>query len=480
MRFRQLEASDEGEAYRLWPEDREDMWTIYNLIETGDRVRASSFRKVAKGLAGTSTDRVRVNLTIKVAHVSFDADVGFVRVSGKTDEENEYVRKGAFHTLDLEPNMELDIQKPAWDAEHERRIREAADVSGKAEIVAVVMDVGLANVCLVTQRMTLVRAKIERSVPRKRGGVASGEAERNKFFADALAALLRHGSLATVKAVVIASPGFVREEFYRYMLAELDRRGASDASLKPLASAKASNKIILAHAPSGHAHALQAAFADPAVAARLSDTKAAAEVVALAALMRALHVGPGADSSSGASAAGGPGSASSEAGEKAFYGYRHVRHAADVSAVEQLLISDALFRSANAEARKAFVALAQDVEKDGGSVLVFSAMHPSGEQLAQLSGVACLCRFPVAGADEASAHYAALARDLHRATAAHGSGFSSAAAATPGGAAGTGGSAASGGAGGAADGLPITEATSAARMWDSDASSDSDASYKKV
>lgn len=41
-----------------------------------------------------------------------------------------------------------------------------------AEIAAVVMQEGLANICLVTSSMTIVRAKIEVAIPRKRKGHA--------------------------------------------------------------------------------------------------------------------------------------------------------------------------------------------------------------------------------------------------------------------------------------------------------------------
>lgn len=61
---------------------------------------------------------------------------------------------------------------------------------------------------------------------------------------------------------------------------------------------------------------------DPAVLARLSDTKAASEVKALEQFYQILQTEPA----------------------KAFYGKNHVIRAADAQAVETLLISDNLFR----------------------------------------------------------------------------------------------------------------------------------------
>jgi len=49
----------------------------------------------------------------------------------------------------------------------------ACDPMQHADLGAVVMQEGLANVCLVTSCMTLVRAKIETNIPRKRKGQCS-------------------------------------------------------------------------------------------------------------------------------------------------------------------------------------------------------------------------------------------------------------------------------------------------------------------
>jgi len=49
----------------------------------------------------------------------------------------------------------------------------ACDPTQHADLGAIVMQEGLANVCLVTSSMTLVRAKIETNIPRKRKGQCS-------------------------------------------------------------------------------------------------------------------------------------------------------------------------------------------------------------------------------------------------------------------------------------------------------------------
>lgn len=47
---------------------------------------------------------------------------------------------------------------------------QACDATQKADVAAVVMQEGLANVVLVTPAMTMLRAKVEVTIPRKRRG----------------------------------------------------------------------------------------------------------------------------------------------------------------------------------------------------------------------------------------------------------------------------------------------------------------------
>lgn len=80
---------------------------------------------------------------------------------------------GSYHTLDLEIQRNVTIIKDEWDSIALERIRDACDVSKKAEVGAVVLQEGLANVCLLTEHMTILRQRIETSIPRKDKGSSS-------------------------------------------------------------------------------------------------------------------------------------------------------------------------------------------------------------------------------------------------------------------------------------------------------------------
>ena len=108
-----------------------------------------------------------MTLKIQVEKIEFDAEKCALRLNGRNVEENEFVKMGQYHTIDLEAGRPFKIEKLCWDSIFLERLEDACDPSKKAELVALVMQEGLAHLCLVTSSMTLTRAKIEKRIPKK-------------------------------------------------------------------------------------------------------------------------------------------------------------------------------------------------------------------------------------------------------------------------------------------------------------------------
>ena len=118
---------------------------------------------------------------------------------------------GGYHTIDLELNKQFSLEKEEWDVISLDRIKESCDIANKADTAAIVMEEGLAHVCLLTDTMTLVRQKIEKNVPKKgRGTTRLHDTGVLKFFDQVYQALVMHVDFLLVKAIIIASPGFVK------------------------------------------------------------------------------------------------------------------------------------------------------------------------------------------------------------------------------------------------------------------------------
>ena len=417
----QVISNKDGEGYVcLRAEEGEDMWHAYNLIMVGDLIKTVTMRKVIQeGNTGSiSSKKVKINLKIDVKKVDFDPQECTIRISGQNKEENKYVKIGQYHTLELALHRNFTLHKLCWDTVFLERLTEATDIKQQADLAAVIMQQGqqaMARVCLVTGHMTVVRAKIEQSIPRKRSGRSGHGKAVERFYENILQSILRHVQFAPhdhhnnnntpqkgnssrgqkkpksgskmsmkshssggydgdqkkkssgkVKCLVIASPGYTRNEFYNWLLAQCSKR-----DLKEISEHK--SQIILAHSSSGHKHALNEVFMDEAIQQKISETKAASEVKMLKKFFHTLSEDPA----------------------RAYYSYPHCLRACELGAIEVLLVSDSLFRSCKLEERKKYVALVENTRDAGGIVKIFSAQHLSGQQLEQVSGVAAILRYPV-------------------------------------------------------------------------------------
>uniref|UniRef100_A0A915J3R7 ERF1 domain-containing protein n=1 Tax=Romanomermis culicivorax TaxID=13658 RepID=A0A915J3R7_ROMCU len=309
----------------LIPEDAEDMWHCYNLIQEGDLLRSSTIRKVTteSSTGSTTSQRVHTVLKIAVESVNYDTHSGTLHVKGRNTEENPHVKMGAYHTLDLELNRKFTLNKTCWDSIYIERVDMACDP-------------GL-----------------------------------NRFFDNIIQAIVRHIDFDIVKCVLIASPGFLKEQFFDYLMQQASKDGN-----KILLDNRP--KFLLVHSSSGFKHALKEVLADPQVASKLSDTKASNEVKTLETFFETLQNEPG----------------------RAYYGFAHVNRAKEAQAIESLLVTDSLFRSKDLDQRKKYVNLVEEVKEQGGLVKLFSSLHVSGEQLQQLCGVAAILRFPMPEIEE--------------------------------------------------------------------------------
>ncbi|KAF4727714.1 Autophagy- protein 9A [Perkinsus olseni] len=116
---------------------------------------------------------------------------------------------------------------------------------------------------------------------------------------------------------------------------------------------------------------------DETVKSQVADTKAMSNVAALDRFYTMLKNDP----------------------ERAVYGPGPVTKAAEMGAIDELLITDGLFRSSSVGVRKRYVALVEEVQATS-NVFIFSTQHVSGEQLQNLAGIAATLKFPCPDLDD--------------------------------------------------------------------------------
>lgn len=350
---------------------------LYNIIRVGDDVTASTYRKVTIGNSA-NVEKIRLTLCISVESIDYDGDGQEIRLRGRNRTETEHVKLGAYHTLEIAPSRSLTVRKhEPWDKISLEKLAEALDPAASADLGVVMITEGYAIVCLVRANCTIIKARVETSLPKKKGAAAMTGYEKSiaTFYNRVYSAVAQHVDWDKVKCLVIAGPGFAKESLLSFINEESVKR-QQEAGSKALMLNR--SKIVVASASTAYKHSIKEVLSSPEVAPRIKDTKAVQEARAMEAFLTMLGSEPA----------------------RAMYGPGHVNAAHELGAIDTLLISDSLFRTSDPRIRLKYEKLVDDVRTGGGTAFVLSSGHGSGVQLEQLSGLAAILRFPLPELEE--------------------------------------------------------------------------------
>ncbi|KAF6812447.1 translation factor pelota [Colletotrichum sojae] len=366
------------DAVTLMPEDSEDMWHAYNLISPGDLVMAHAVRKVVQETKTGSTisERVHTVLAIQVKSTFFDPLVGQLQVSGVVKSENAYVSLGQYHTIDLEIARHFTISKPdGWDSVAKDTLNESLSDDKDGAMAAIVMQEGIANICLISQFRTVVKQRIESIIPKKRSAASETSQGMKRFFDKTLTALLRTVNFDQPRPLLLASPGFVAADFRQYISDE--GRDKSDKKLMAIAK-----EAIVIHTNSGHVHSLNEVLKSPEMGNKLKDFKFTKETKLMDQFFDRLRLEDG----------------------RAWYGASAVSKAVNEGAIGPgggvLIMNNSLFRSSDIPTRKKYVGLVDRVKESGGEVRILSSDHESGQRLDMLGSIAAILSYPIHDLDD--------------------------------------------------------------------------------
>lgn len=141
---------------------------------------------------------------------------------------------------------------------------------------------------------------------------------------------------------------------------------------------KSRSKFLKVHSSSGYKNAIEELLSNTEVLSQLSTVRAVDEVKALKTFCDMMNNDP----------------------DRACYGWKDVMNANEHLAIDELLISDRMYRCNNFEERNKYMELIESVRANNGKVFLFSSLHVSGEQLNNFTGVAATLRFPLPEVDE--------------------------------------------------------------------------------
>lgn len=352
----------------LIAEHKEDIWHVYNLVTKGDLFTSITSRKVKLNLnspGNSETIRLTLRLTIIVESVIIDLDSCLLRISGKNVTENEHIQLGQFHTIKLELNKKFVLEKKNWDTLYHKRLNMSLNSQKQADLGVLLMQNGLANIYLISPYLTLHRAKINCAIPKKRVYTAKRYLSAIEHFHEKiLSSLKMHINFKYVKCLVIASPGFYRDDFKKW----LKLKSNSDDFIK-----ENFGKIIFCHCSSAYKESLTDLMGDKTIQNSIKNTKIIEENAIFNEFLKIL----------------------AKDCNKAVYGLKHVEKCTKRKAIKKLLVTDELIRGSEVETRKKLALLIDRTESMNGEVHVLSVLHNSGEQLKGITGCAAILNFAV-------------------------------------------------------------------------------------
>ncbi|KAI9086210.1 hypothetical protein K1719_031664 [Acacia pycnantha] len=354
---------NEPGTVEIIPQEPDDLWVVCNLIADRDIVTATTTRQVHLDFSAKNKPKpVTLTIPVCVTCTDFYKDSSTVRVHGTNmDEDNEYFEYGSSHTLTLERNKGFKLFKKIWDSTSVAALLEASKKPSATDLAVVLIQERRAEVYLVGNGLTKLCSEIEAPRKKSAGGVR---------FQDLFDAFVKHVDFRRIKSAMIVSAGTTKDKFRRYLLSEARR-------LRMKRIEDNESRIEVAECNKDDLN-LKEVLNDNGVMNMIKNRKVVSEIRDFRKLWDLVDK----DSS------------------RACYGAKHVEAAHEMAAIETLLITDDLYRSSDLETRLKYTNLAKSVKKGGGKVVVYSSMDVSAQQLAQLTGVAAILRFPLPYLDE--------------------------------------------------------------------------------
>lgn len=336
---------------KIIPENLDDIWHLYNIIEIDDLVRAVTFRtdeqKDDKIRSKKSTKK-RMKLGIRVSEVKFHEFSDRLRIHGTIEEGPQDL--GSFHTInvDAEKMDKISIIKEEWKHHQLKRLEEAVKLTKKPLVLFVSIDDEKATVAILRQSGVQKIADIDS----KKSGKMYEEQTKNtekEYYGEVLSMVKNNMTKNT--ALVVVGPGFTKEHFLDY------------------GKEKAPEYFSKCHVSgTGHAgmNGVHEAIKTGVVKQITKENRVVLETEYVEKLFSEI-----------------------KKNGLATYGEKEVFHALKNGAVKNLLITDKLVRTEKGEN---LLKVAKETNSD---FTIINTMHDAGEKLEGIGGIGALLRFKI-------------------------------------------------------------------------------------
>jgi protein pelota len=336
-----LHSDKKKELFKVAIQGLNDLWVLYNIIQNGDIVGARTLRRVILR-DGDPGERKPMFLELKVEGVEFHEYSNRLRIKGKILKgPDDFVSIGQYHTINAEKGTKLTIVKEKWFRQEIRRLEDAKE-SSENILLAIAIESGLATIGLISDYSLSIISTIRHNIPGKRYSKQNHSAEVKVFLNSVLKVTTENVDKYDISLAVICGPGFLKEQFQEFLKSHfkdakknLNIRTSTASSGTKSAIIEIIKKGVISDISANHRLSLETAYVENFVERLGKDN--------------GLYT----------------------------YGFEETISAAEMGAIEDLLVTDTVMRSLSSNVKKKIETLFNNVEKGRGRIHIISKMHPA-------------------------------------------------------------------------------------------------------
>ena len=361
-----MQSGEQG-SVQLIVDNPEDLWALYNIMEVGDYIKLLTSRKVHHE-KGSKSLSIKKSITINLKIEDIEYSPNSIRFKGKNVSENECIKIGQYQSDEILVNSTFTLSKNVWDDIHLETLKRVTDVTVMSEIVAILMEPGISNLFYINNNQTVIKGKINESMPKTKARFSKNEVKENKFFNKILNQFIKQINFENIKVLIIAGPGLIKNDFKKLIEKSIESSPKEWADLK-----NNLKKIIYTESSSGYKHSLQEILSKPNIKALIKDTKCINDVSIMERFNEIKGLQP----------------------DKLFFGYKSFDIAYKNYAIDTLIVTDGYIRKLSALERKDLSDKIRYLKLNKIKVCQFSSLHFTGEKIDEFGGICGILKYIV-------------------------------------------------------------------------------------
>ncbi len=199
---------------KVLPENIDDLWHLYYIIEKGDLVKSLTFRTAEQDnnkIRSKKIEKKPMLLSIKVEDVDFHQFSDILRIHGIIKEGPQDL--GSYHTINVRigEHRDITIIKDRWKIGQLSRLEEAVESTERSNIIFVSIDDDEAVVGTIRNSGIQIQAEVFSNRP---GKMYQSYYNERSYFGEILSVLREIKE--TDIPILIVGPGFTKDRFLSF------------------------------------------------------------------------------------------------------------------------------------------------------------------------------------------------------------------------------------------------------------------------